>query len=200
MPRGGGSRPGPSDAGAGAEADGTGGLAAEAPGVAAVTRPVSAATAATPPSVRAADLRAQCRDAGRRTRIPASGPPWSPVTAVRPPPSGIQPLNSAPAGRARRRARLRAGCGTGHCPAQPAPGGRRFPGTAGTGPDRSRPELSPAVTGTVAAVPAATPNNSSSRRTVRATQRSQQYADADLLLVQGPHLPSGNPRRALAQR
>src|SRR5215467_3877675 len=117
---GGGSRPGPSDAGgkagaeAGAEADGTGGLAAEAPGVAAITRPVSAVSAARPPRVRATDLRTLCRDAGRPTQILAFGPPRSPVTAVRPPPSGIPPLNSAPARREWRRAHQRPGCGTGH--------------------------------------------------------------------------------------
>src|SRR6516164_1784888 len=108
MRRGGGSRPGPSDAGgkadAGAEADGTGSLVAEAPGVAAITGPVSAASAARPPRARATDPRARRRDAGRRTPILAPGPPCSPVTEARPPPSGIPPLNKAPGRRERRRA------------------------------------------------------------------------------------------------
>jgi hypothetical protein len=103
-----GSSPGPSDAGGkadtGARTDGTGGLAAEAPGVAAITRPVSAVSAARPPKMRLTDLRAQPRDARRRTRIPAPGPPWPGVTAVRRP-SGIPPLNWARARRGRRRAR-----------------------------------------------------------------------------------------------
>src|SRR6516164_10829039 len=89
---GGGSRPGPFDAGgmagagAGAEADGPAGLVAEAPGAAATTGPVSAASAARPPRLRATDPRDRCRDAGRPTRIPAFGLSWSPVTAMRPPP------------------------------------------------------------------------------------------------------------------
>src|SRR5215471_2568625 len=93
---GGGNRPGPSDAGgkadagAGAEADGTGGLAAEAPGVAAITRTISAASAAKPHRVRPTDLRAQSRNARRRTRIPAPGLPWPLITAMRPPPSAYR--------------------------------------------------------------------------------------------------------------
>src|SRR5215831_6778884 len=92
MLRGGGNRPGPSDAGgkadagAGAEADGTGGLATEAPGVAAITRPASAVSATRPPRARPTDLRGQPWDAGPRTLVPASGPAWPLVTAERLPP------------------------------------------------------------------------------------------------------------------